>query len=112
MNTTTEKLNKKELLASFTDTSSELLQSLSSFKDDELNIVPFAGSWTAGQVGEHLLKSGSGITQILLGNTQATERPQDEEVESIAAIFLDFTKKKNPLRQSGLLMNLKKRENS
>lgn len=93
MNVETKELNKKELLASFDNTTSELLQTLSSFNEEEFNTVPFEGSWTAGQVAEHLLKSGSGITKLLSGNTKPTERPIDNNVEVIESIFLDFTKK-------------------
>ena len=93
MYTIREKLNQKELLDSLADTSLELVQSLSLFSEEELNTVPFAGSWTAGQVGEHLLKAASGITKILLGNSQPTQRLPDEKVTSIESIFLDFTKK-------------------
>lgn len=93
MNATTGELNKKELLSSFDDTTAKLLHALSLFNEEELNTVPFEGSWTAGQVGEHLLKSGSGLTQILLGNTEPAKRPVDEKVKAIESIFLDFTKK-------------------
>ena len=93
MNLTTQQLDKKELLSSFDDTTRELVQTLSLFDERELNTIPFEGSWTAGQVGEHLLKSGPGIAKLLSGNTQPAERPADEKVASIEAIFLDFTKK-------------------
>lgn len=93
MNSTTEELNKKELLSSFDDTTTELVNALSIFTAEELNTVPFEGSWTAGQVGEHLLKSNSGIANLLMGNTQPAERPLNEKVELIESIFLDFTKK-------------------
>jgi hypothetical protein len=93
MNITTQKLDKKELLSSFDDTITELVQALSLFSEEELNTIPFEGSWTAGQVGEHLLKSDYGITKLLLGNTQLSKRPIDEKVEFIESIFLDFTKK-------------------
>lgn len=93
MNFVTEKLDKKELLSSFDETISELLQALSSFNNEELNTIPFEGSWTAAQVTEHLLKSGIGITKILLGNTVVTERRVNENAESLEAIFIDPTEK-------------------
>jgi len=93
MNIVTKELNKKELLSSLDETSEELLQTLSLFSETELNMVPFEGSWTAGQVGEHLLKSNPGIAKIISGNIQLTERPADEKVEFLKSIFLDFTKK-------------------
>ena len=93
MNITTGGLSKKELLSLLDDTTAKLLQALSSFNEEELNTIPFEGSWTAGEVGEHLLKAGSGLTQLLLGNTQPANRPQDKNVKAIESIFLDFTKK-------------------
>lgn len=93
MTTTTEKLNKQELLTSYDETISELLQLLSSFDEQKLNTVPFEGSWTAGRVTEHLLKSGIAIAQILKGNTRPTEGPADEKAETLEIMFLDFTKK-------------------
>lgn len=86
-------LNKNELLRSLNNTTTELLQALSFFNEEELNTIPFEGSWTAGQVGEHLLKSAPGIIQILLGNTQPTTKPIDEKVKTLQFIFLDFSKK-------------------
>ncbi len=93
MKSTIQQLDKKELLSSLEDTARELVQALSLFDEKELNKVPFEGSWTAGQVGEHLLMSNPGIVKIISGNTQPAERPADEKVEVIEAIFLDFTKK-------------------
>jgi uncharacterized protein YndB with AHSA1/START domain len=86
-------LNKNELLRSLKNTKVELLQALSLFNEEEFNTIPFEGSWTAGQVGEHLLKSAPGIIKILLGNTEPTTRPVDEKVKTLEFIFLDFTKK-------------------
>ncbi len=93
MNLITEELNKEELLTSFDNTTSELVQALSSLTEKELNRIPFDGSWTAGQVGEHLLLSGAGITKLLTGNTHTIKRPANEKVELIESIFLDFSKK-------------------
>jgi len=93
MNIASKELNKKELLSSLEDTTRELVESLSLFNETELNMVPFEGRWTAGQVGEHLLMSNPGIAKIISGNTQPTERPADENVESLKSIFLDFSKK-------------------
>ena len=81
-----------ELLADFTAATSELLQLLSLLSEEELNMVPFPGSWTAGQVGHHLLKS-YGVTDVLKGNTVPTERKPDEKTDRVKKMFLDFTTK-------------------
>jgi O-methyltransferase involved in polyketide biosynthesis len=91
------RLNTKELLKQFNETESELLQAVSSFTEEQLNTVPFEGSWTAGQVTEHLLKSKSGIPKLFSATTKLTQREPDEKVETIKSIFLDFnTKMKSP----------------
>ncbi len=38
-----------------------LLETIADFSQEQYNKVPFAGSWTAGQVSEHLLKSIGGM---------------------------------------------------
>lgn len=93
MHSTLEKSDTKKLLASFAAATSELLKALSLFNKEEINVIPFAESWTAGQVAEHLLKSGYGIIKVLSGKTVPVERRPDLNVEFIEAIFLDFTKK-------------------
>ena len=44
----------KETLRDFENTNVELLQLFSSFNQEQINVVPFEGSWTAGQLAEHL----------------------------------------------------------
>lgn len=62
-----------------------------SFKESEIDAVPFEGSWTAGQVCEHIIKSISGIPELCNGNTEQTMRMADEKMDAINAMFLDFT---------------------
>lgn len=67
----------------------ELITSLSLLDQEQLNMVPINESWTAAQVGEHLLKS-YGILEVFSGNTMPTERPIDEKVEELKSVFLNF----------------------
>ncbi|MCI0716363.1 MAG: DinB family protein [Chlorobi bacterium] len=81
----------KNLLTEFEETTACLLQTLSSFTDEQFNHVPFKGSWTAGQVAEHLFKSESNAVQVLNGNTQATtDRKPDANEEAFRLSFLNF----------------------
>lgn len=59
--------------------------------DNKVDTVPFEGSWTAGQLLEHVDKAVN--PSILVGNTQATDRPADEKVGTVKKIFLDFNVK-------------------
>ncbi|WP_276503446.1 DinB family protein [Terrimonas pollutisoli] len=86
-------LNKKELLKQFEETEREFYNVLASFTQEQLNEVPFEGSWTAAQVADHMLKSKSGIPGLLRGPSRPTLREPDEMVEAINEAFLDFTTK-------------------
>ncbi|WP_423146605.1 DinB family protein [Rubrolithibacter danxiaensis] len=86
--------NIKNLSAGFENTVKELIQVLSSFGQEEMNTVPFESSWTAGQVGEHLLKSYF-VVETLNGKVQQTQRDPEEKVEKIKALFLNFDVKLN-----------------
>lgn len=86
---------KTALLPQIDSTKAELLELLSSFPQEQFNRVPFSGSWTAGQVAEHLRKACS--PEILFGKTTLTERDPAAMVEPLKKLFLDFTiKMKSP----------------
>jgi hypothetical protein len=90
-------LTTEILLADLDSNTNELLQTIAAFTNEQFNVVPYKGSWTAGQVAEHLLKAESGIPVVLKGNSKSTERPADEKMETIRSIFLDFdTKMESP----------------
>jgi hypothetical protein len=61
--------------------------------DNDFNKVPFEGSWTAGQVVDHILKSVEGVANVISAEAISTERAPDEFVKSIADTFLDFNVK-------------------
>lgn len=66
---------------------------LGPLSEQQLNTVPFPGSWTAGQVTEHIIKSASGLNHVCNGPGIDTDRPKDEKVAPIKALFLDFSVK-------------------
>jgi hypothetical protein len=72
------------------NTSKELLQVIFSIPKDCFDIVPFEGSWTAGQVTEHVLLSCSGLADVLEGTVQPAGRNPEEHVQMLKDIFLDF----------------------
>ncbi|GAB2772921.1 hypothetical protein GCM10027275_14840 [Rhabdobacter roseus] len=83
---------RHELLNQFDAVTSELIQLLESLGPEALNQVPFEGSWTPGQIGEHLLKS-YGVADTLRGTVQPTQRPYDQKAAEIRGVFLDFSTK-------------------
>lgn len=80
------------------DTMEELSRVFSSFTQQQIDVIPFEGSWTAGQVAEHIIKSIGNMTEFFNSNTAPTnDRPFDAHVATLQNIFLDFnTKMKSP----------------
>lgn len=74
----------------FKEITDELIGLLSDLSEENLNQVPFAGSWSVGQVGDHLLKSYQ-IKGVLMGKTCPANRKADALLASIRKLFLDFT---------------------
>jgi hypothetical protein len=81
---------KEQLRTEISDTFQELINTLSAFKEEQFNLVPFEGSWTPGQITEHLTKAVSAIPD---GHTQSTQRPYDEKVAPLGDLFLNFSRK-------------------
>ncbi|MCF2490663.1 DinB family protein [Dyadobacter sp. CY347] len=81
------------LLDQLDNTTKNFRKAIESFDEDEINEVPFEGSWTAGQVVEHILKSESGLPEVLSNNIAETQRPVDANIPEIEHIFLDFSTK-------------------
>jgi hypothetical protein len=82
------------LILKETAITSRILQVVvASFREEQINTIPFAGSWTAGQVGEHLLISATGVLETINGPVEPTERDPSENAGPIKKMFLDFTSK-------------------
>jgi len=86
---------KQSIKDELNNTFNELNQALSLFKESEIDIVPFEGSWTGGQVAEHITKSLQGLPAIINGHTAIAGRTPDEKCEAIRSLFLDFEAKFN-----------------
>jgi hypothetical protein len=82
--------DRQHMLQELEQTTHDLLQTIASFDQEMFNTIPFEGSWTAGQVAEHLLKAESGIPEVLSGPVMPAARPTDEMVPVIESIFLNF----------------------
>lgn len=87
----------KELLRDFEETTQEQIELIASFSQEQLNTVPFEGSWTAAQVAEHVFKSQVGVPEVLQGSTRPTTRQPDENIEMLKSVFLNYSiKMKSP----------------
>jgi hypothetical protein len=80
----------KELITELDSTGTSFTQVVASFEPETFNTVPFPGSWTPAQVADHILKSLSGIPEMMYGKTKSTQRPPNENVEAIKNLFLNF----------------------
>ncbi len=87
---------KTDLLNEIDQSTAGLLNAIELFTTEQFNRIPFEGSWTAGQVAEHVYKSEAGIPKIWRGSSIATERDPDEKSAVLKSIFLDFSKKLTP----------------
>lgn len=84
---------KTETLNKVTETIDELLKLISSLSEEQLNQVPFEGSWTAGQVTDHISQSFEGVINIVNDKAIPSERDPGKKIEPIKSMFLDFTTK-------------------
>lgn len=80
---------KTEAAKLFDRTMNELVWVLEEFTPAELNEIAAPGSWTAGQVGDHLHKS-YGVIHTLKGNVVLANRPVDEKIPEVKDLFLNY----------------------
>lgn len=79
------------------ETYSKLSDTLNSFSPEELNKIPFEGSWTGGQTVQHIILACSGFPALFSGKKETTQRALDTNIPKLDAIFLDFnTKMQSP----------------
>lgn len=84
---------KTQLKKSLDETFDDLIKTVSACHPEQINSVPFVGSWTPGQTSAHIVISALGIIQTLKGATETAHRNSDEKALVIEELFLDFTKK-------------------
>lgn len=90
-------MNKQELIQELKTTISRFQELISSFDEEQLNLVPFENSWTAGQVAQHIILANSGFADVLNGPVKNTDGAADQQLDQIRTIFLDFdTKLQSP----------------
>ena len=77
-------------LVEINKTFEEFMLILSSFYDEQINKIPFEGSWTPGQVTQHIIMSVSGFAELMGGTEEETTRQPDAHVANIRAAFLNF----------------------
>lgn len=83
----------EKLTAQIQPTFEAMVSAIEKYKDEDFNKIPFEGSWTGGQVCEHVKLSIEGMPELFQGKTEASNREPDEKVAMVAGVFLDFDKK-------------------
>ena len=90
-------MNKQLILNDFEKTFSSLEDSIALYEAKSFNQIPFEGSWTPGQVVQHIILASSNFPHILAGEIKETDRPIDQLVATLKSIFLNYqTKMKSP----------------
>lgn len=84
---------KETLQKNIVETFKKLNETISSFSQEEINIVPYKGSWTAGQVVQHIIIACSGYPELFAGNKEKTSRKPDENIKELEAVFFNFDEK-------------------
>ncbi len=78
-------MEDQRLINDYETVTKQLLQLLDGLSEQELNTVPFEGSWTAGQLGDHL-RQAYGITELPV-EYHATERDPLQHETALHSIF-------------------------
>lgn len=89
---------KDQLKEEIRSTFGALVEVLGAFTEKELDQIPYEGSWTAGQVAEHIVKFLGNVEGFLNKDVAPTiDRPYDAKCGVLRKIFLDFSlKMKSP----------------
>jgi hypothetical protein len=78
------------LALEFKSVANKFMHTVALIGQDNINLVPFAGSWTAAQVIEHIRLSVSGTVTIINAAVKTTNRSPDQFAKAIKDLFLDF----------------------
>lgn len=97
--TVTQKPDVSSLATEWERTTCELKEVISSFSEENFNVIPFDGSWSAAQLCDHLSKSLTGLLENIFQNNEPVDRAPDLYVEQLKKIILNFNVKYNAPRQ-------------
>ena len=86
-------IETEAVIADLQLSTSLLLKFFSSIDSEDFNKKTTDGSWTPGEIAEHLLRLDIAITRVLQGPSRAANRAADEKTEKIKHVFLDLEKK-------------------
>jgi len=79
----------EETIEEYKSSIQQFLQVLAAVDVERFNTMPFEGSWTPGQVAEHIILSLQGVPHMLI-EAKPVNRAANEKCEAIAGVFLNF----------------------
>lgn len=79
----------QETIKEYDSSVAQFLQILSAIAVEHFNTIPFEGSWTPGQVAEHIVLSLKGVPYTFT-EARPVKRAANEKCETIAGVFLNF----------------------
>ena len=83
--------DKKEIIYAINVVLMQLTGFVISMADDQINKIPFKGSWTAGQLICHIIKSVTGMAAAIGKPGTPATRDVTKKVIGLKQTFLDFT---------------------
>lgn len=89
----TEIVDKNEIVTATNNVVSQLIELISSLDENDINTVPYEGSWTAAQLLRHVSKSIKGMAKALLIDAKPADRDPGQRIEELKKIFLDSSNK-------------------
>ena len=94
---TIEKKDVTDLLDQIDEVVAALTELMSLLDENDVNVMPYQDSWTAGQLFQHITKSAKGLAKTMQNEGVTADRDPGEHIDNLKKIFLDFsTKMKSP----------------
>ena len=88
---------KPEIINELETALNKTTELLSGFDDNQINHSHSKDNWSAAQVGQHLLKSTTGMDELLYAPSKPADRKPDEGAQKLKELFLNFEiKMKSP----------------
>ena len=88
-----ETINKTDLLDQIDEAVSQLIDLMSALEENEINTIPYQGSWTAGQLFQHITKSTEAVAKAMQEEGKHVDRDPAENIANLKKTFLDFSTK-------------------
>jgi hypothetical protein len=90
---TSSAVTKEELIETISQVLKRFRDFIMPMDDGMINQVPYEGSWTTGQVYDHITKSNNGLSRSLQTPSKPADRDPEARIPELKKVFLDFTHK-------------------